>query len=223
MRRICLLTVVLLCVCASAWAQEMNDSLQAALRDAYNDSIAAAIEDELPPINIEDIFGDTIFYDDDANWYPDEPTETLRDASDLINYGARFLGIRYRYGGTTPAGFDCSGFTRYVFAHFDIRLSRTADGQAAQYPRINRRDIQPGDLVYFAGRDGGSRIGHVGIVSEVLEDGTFKFIHSSCSRGITFSRSTETYYAPRIRAFNRPCTAFSGNYGKSEMDNSNPF
>nr|WP_269479277.1 NlpC/P60 family protein [Brochothrix campestris] len=66
------------------------------------------------------------------------------------------------YGGTTPAGFDCSGFTQYVYANSGISLNRTAGDQMAQAKSVSESQAKPGDLVFFS-YNGGSSIDHVGI------------------------------------------------------------
>lgn len=76
----------------------------------------------------------------------------------LVVYAASFQGVRYVWGGTTPSGFDCSGFTKYVYAHFGITLNRVAKDQANQGTRVSKANLQPGDLVFF-----GNPIHHVGI------------------------------------------------------------
>jgi peptidoglycan DL-endopeptidase CwlO len=70
-------------------------------------------------------------------------------SNSLVVYASNFLGTPYRWGGTTPSGFDCSGFMKYVFAHFGVNLPRTSDGQFGVGQRISRDDLQPGDLVFF--------------------------------------------------------------------------
>ena len=108
--------------------------------------------------------------------------------------------VAYRYGGTTPKGFDCSGFTSYVFRSMGYSIPRTGRAQFADGERVERSQLKPGDLVFFAGRGGGPSIGHVGIVTAVDGNGhDFSFIHASCSRGITESHSTESYYRVRYR------------------------
>ena len=72
----------------------------------------------------------------------------------VLAIAARYAGIAYRYGGTTPAGFDCSGFTRYVFAQVGIDLPRTSDGQRAATTRISRSAAVAGDLVFMPGHVG---------------------------------------------------------------------
>jgi peptidoglycan DL-endopeptidase CwlO len=76
----------------------------------------------------------------------------------VIAYASNFLGVPYVWGGTTPAGFDCSGFVQYVFAHFGISLPRVASAQQMVGTYVSREDLQPGDLVFF-----GEPAHHVGI------------------------------------------------------------
>ncbi len=72
----------------------------------------------------------------------------------VLAIAARYAGTPYRYGGTTPAGFDCSGFTGYVFAQVGIDLPRTSSAQRAATRRISRSEAMPGDLVFFPGHVG---------------------------------------------------------------------
>lgn len=142
-------------------------------------------------------------------WTPELPAEfrlktVEEDASpafveDLLDYARSFKGLRYRRGGKTPKGFDCSGFTGYVFRQFGLSLGASSRDQYRQGESIERESLQPGDLVFFSGRCGGTKsVGHVGIVTRVGDDGkSFHFIHSACSSGITESHSSEPYYSCR--------------------------
>lgn len=71
-----------------------------------------------------------------------------------LSIAARYAGIAYRYGGTTPAGFDCSGFTSYVLAQVGVDLPRTSSAQRAATARISRSEAVPGDLVFMPGHVG---------------------------------------------------------------------
>ena len=115
----------------------------------------------------------------------------------VSDYAYRFRGTPYRYGASSPRGFDCSGFTSYVFKRFGIQLDRSSRGQITNGERVKKKDLQPGDLVFFQGRSGRGGVGHVGIVTKVNEDNTFHFIHSACSSGVTESKNTESYYSRR--------------------------
>ena len=115
----------------------------------------------------------------------------------VINYAYRFRGTPYRYGSSSPKGFDCSGFTSYVFKRFGIQLDRSSRGQISDGVRVKKSDLQPGDLVFFQGRSARGGVGHVGIVTKVNDDNTFHFIHSACHSGVTESKNTEAYYSRR--------------------------
>lgn len=123
------------------------------------------------------------------------PQRTIVD--ELLEFALDHQGIPYRHGACGSGAFDCSGFTSYVFREFGISLSRTAGGQFKNGTKVDKSNEMPGDLVFFSGRKGGSRIGHVGIVLESTGGTGFYFIHASCRRGITVSHSSETYYRRR--------------------------
>jgi cell wall-associated NlpC family hydrolase len=72
----------------------------------------------------------------------------------VLSIAARYAGTPYRYGGTTPSGFDCSGYTSYVYAQVGIDLPRTSSAQRAATRRISRSEAVPGDLVFFPGHVG---------------------------------------------------------------------
>ncbi len=78
----------------------------------------------------------------------------------LVKIAASERGTPYRYGGSTPRGFDCSGFTRWVYARAGKRLPRTSAAQAAATRNIPRRAARRGDLIFF---HSGGRVYHVGI------------------------------------------------------------
>ena len=92
---------------------------------------------------------------------------------EIVAYAKTFLGYPYVYGGSSPSGFDCSGFTSYVYKHFGYSLSRSASGQASNGTKVEKSDLQPGDLVIFKNNSLTS-IGHVGIYI-----GDNKMIHAS--------------------------------------------
>jgi cell wall-associated NlpC family hydrolase len=79
--------------------------------------------------------------------------------ADIVEYAMRFLGVPYVWAGSTPSsGFDCSGFTSYVYRHFGISLPHSSKMQAGYGAAVSRADLQPGDLVFYF-----SPIHHVGI------------------------------------------------------------
>jgi cell wall-associated NlpC family hydrolase len=100
------------------------------------------------------------------------PTRTTQSRSTfgvrIVAYAKRFRGIRYVYGGTSPrSGFDCSGFVRFVYAHFGVTLPHSSYGDFDRGRRISRSSLRPGDLVFF------DSVGHVGIYV-----GNGRFIHA---------------------------------------------
>lgn len=102
----------------------------------------------------------------------------------VISVGKTFLGIPYRWGGTTENGFDCSGFIKYIFNWFGINLPRTSREMVNYGSYVNRNDLQKGDLIFFTGRNMNSGvIGHIGIVVEVTNE-AIKMMHSSSSQGV---------------------------------------
>lgn len=89
--------------------------------------------------------------------------QATASAQAVLDYARRFLGVRYTWGGTSPSsGFDCSGFTQYVFRNFGINLPRVSRSQATVGTRVSYSNLRPGDLVFFSSRPGGT-ITHVGI------------------------------------------------------------
>ncbi|MDR0421889.1 MAG: C40 family peptidase [Proteiniphilum sp.] len=117
---------------------------------------------------------------------------------EIVRYGRKYLGKPYRYAARGPEAFDCSGYTSFVFRKFGYRLEPSTAGQSRQTVAITRKGgLRKGDLVFFEGRRRNGKIGHVGIVTEAFPGGHFKFIHSSTSRGVIISSSSEPYFAPR--------------------------
>jgi len=79
------------------------------------------------------------------------PVPASASGSAILDVAGRYVGVPYVSGGTTPDGFDCSGFTSYVFAQLGINLPRTSGAQASAGTVVSRADAQPGDLIYSPG------------------------------------------------------------------------
>ena len=129
--------------------------------------------------------------------------EQIPVVGNLINYAKKHLHIRYRSGGITPKGFDCSGFTRFCFSRFGINLPHSSAAQGNVGHSIDKAEAQPGDLIFFKGHSAsGSRIGHVGMITEVVGN-KIKFIHSAWSGGIRYDYLHASYYQRRFMGVRR--------------------
>lgn len=100
------------------------------------------------------------------------------------------IGTPYKWAGASTKGFDCSGFTSYVFKKFEIELSRTSASQAKEGTAVAKDKLRAGDLVFF--NTNGKSISHVGIY---LGDG--EFVHSASNKGVIISKLSESYYVKR--------------------------
>lgn len=111
------------------------------------------------------------------------------DNSSLVNNALSLVGVPYLFGGTSRSGFDCSGYTQYVFKGSGISLPRTAAAQFSVGSSVDRAQLQSGDLVFFTTYASGAS--HVGIYI-----GGGSFVHASSS-GVRTSSLSESYYATR--------------------------
>ena len=114
----------------------------------------------------------------------------------VLNYTAQFLGVPYVYGGSTPSGFDCSGFTSYVFKNTVGSIPRVAQAQYDATTRVSRDDLLPGDLVFFGSST--SSISHVGIYV-----GSNQFIHAPSTGDVVKYSSLTGSYATRYQGAGR--------------------
>jgi len=126
----------------------------------------------------------------------------LTDISDLrkniVAFAYKYVGKKYRSGGTDPSGFDCSGFVTFVFTEFKIDLPRISRDQQKKASPLKVGDVQPGDLVFFAN---GADVNHVGIVTQ-NKNGIVSMIHSSSSQGIVVTEiNTSNYWKNRVHSY----------------------
>src|SRR6478609_8935605 len=122
---------------------------------------------------------------------------------EVITAARTFTGTPYKYGGTTRSGMDCSGLTGNAFQAIDLTLPRTADAQAEVGEKVKRKDVRPGDLVFFATGKKRREITHVGIVTEVKAKDNVKFIHASTTLGVVETNLYSEYYQKRFRIARR--------------------
>ncbi|MEN2400743.1 LysM peptidoglycan-binding domain-containing protein [Flavobacterium sp. MC2016-06] len=119
----------------------------------------------------------------------------------LIENATQNIGTRYRSGGTTKAGFDCSGLMISTFGSFSIKLPRSSIEQSRIGTVVNSQEAQKGDLIFFR-TNGRRQINHVGMVVDVV-DGEIKFVHSSIHGGVMISSTRESYYERAFSQVNR--------------------
>ncbi len=133
------------------------------------------------------------------NPLPMDDVQPAISGDSIVETAYRYLGTRYRLGYQGPTAFDCSGFTSFVFAKEDIALTRTSRSQFQEGEAVDSIcNLRKGDLVFFGGRKAPKSVGHVGIVTDVdSANNQFKFIHASCSKGVTVNNSSEPYYHRR--------------------------
>lgn len=122
------------------------------------------------------------------------------EADRIVHLAMSFRHVPYEYAGKTPEGFDCSGFTFYVYQQVGIDIPGSSRTQYGYGESVRPDEVQKGDLVFFTSPSDNSAIGHVGIViSEQGNDPSY-FIHSSSGKadGVTIDSLTHPYYATRL-------------------------
>lgn len=112
----------------------------------------------------------------------------------IVNNAKSYIGTRYRSGGTTKKGMDCSGLVYTAFTNNGVSLYRTSFDMSKQGKQISTNKVQKGDLLFFKTSKSGRSINHVGVVSKV-KSGTVYFIHSTNSKGVIESALTTKYWA----------------------------
>ena len=170
----------------SALAQPSNDYNFFTSKSNHSTSNYAGVKRNADPISLEDCSTLQFKYAQ----LTDMEVENIAD-SYLFNFIDEWWAVRYRYGGTTKRGVDCSSYTGQLFQSvYGVTLPRTARLQYGVTERINRNDLQEGDLVFFNTIGG---VSHVGVYV-----GNDRFTHSSCSHGVTISSLNDPYYSRKF-------------------------
>jgi cell wall-associated NlpC family hydrolase len=119
-----------------------------------------------------------------------EESATIKN---IIKTAETYNGVRYKYGGTTKKGMDCSGLVTTAYSSENILLPRTTGGLATTGDWVDVKEVQKGDLLFFATQKNSRNINHVGLVTDA-RPGYVEFIHSTTSSGVITSELSEKYW-----------------------------
>jgi cell wall-associated NlpC family hydrolase len=111
----------------------------------------------------------------------------------IVDYAKQFNGVKYKFGGATADGMDCSGLVFESFRAFNILLPRSSRDMARKGVEIPLTNTQEGDLLFFKTRNKRNEINHVGLVV-TSNNGIIEFIHATLSAGVTVSKISENYW-----------------------------
>lgn len=120
-------------------------------------------------------------------------SSTSKAINNIIAHAKSFEGTRYKYGGDSKRGMDCSGLVVTAFMKEDVKLPRTTADLSKTGDWIDVKAVQEGDLLFFATKKNSRRINHVGIVTKI-RPGYVEFIHSTTSKGVIRSTLSERYW-----------------------------
>jgi probable lipoprotein NlpC len=130
-------------------------------------------------------------------------TEQKAKVGKVITTARSYTGTPYKYGGTTRSGMDCSGLLLNSFKVISFDLPRSSEAQSKVGKEIKLKDLEPGDLVFFATGKKKRKVTHVGLVTEKKDRDNVKFIHASSSLGVVETNIFADYYLKRFRGARR--------------------
>lgn len=150
-------------------------------------------------VSADALNGEGVAAPDTPTQTPSEPEESVAPelpagelAQAIIDTGKSLIGTPYVWGGTTPSGFDCSGFVQYIFRVNGVNIPRISQSQYAMGTHVSKSELQPGDLVFFFNTNK-NVITHVGVYI-----GNGQFVHASSYYGITIGELESSYYKNRF-------------------------
>ena len=128
-----------------------------------------------------------------SNKYKTESVSSSRKLDKVVNHAKMFQGTRYKFGGTTRSGMDCSGLVYTAFSKENIALPRISRDMATRGKQVSLSKVSKGDLVFFQTNKNKRVINHVGLVTSA-KGGEVQFIHSTTSKGVIISSLDERYW-----------------------------
>jgi len=176
---ILLMLSLLLFSCKSTKPLKVEKSHSVLTANKVNESIAA--------INTND------FEEEEPTTESEVSSESSIKAFNIIDFAKQFEGVKYKFGGTTKKGMDCSGLVYETFKAFDISLPRISRDMAKEGVKVFIDDVKEGDLLFFKTSKKGNIISHVGLVVTALP-GNIEFIHSTTNQGVIISSLAERYW-----------------------------
>jgi len=114
-------------------------------------------------------------------------------AQSIINNAKNYAGTRYKYGGTTKKGMDCSGLIYTAFLENNVAIPRVSSAMAKTGDWVDLKKVSEGDLLFFATKKNSRTVNHVGLVTAV-KGNDVEFIHSTSSKGVITSKLKEKYW-----------------------------
>ena len=133
----------------------------------------------------------------DTKAYLTKTSDTDSKTDNIINFAQQFKGVRYKWGGTTKAGMDCSGLVYESFKSYNVFLPRISRDMAKKGRKVSLKKVLKGDLLFFKTGNRRNAINHVGLVVDI-KNNDIKFIHATSSKGVIVSGLNENYW---LKAF----------------------
>ncbi|RED50190.1 C40 family peptidase [Seonamhaeicola aphaedonensis] len=125
--------------------------------------------------------------------YDTEAKTSTTKAEDIVKFAIQFKGVRYKWGGTTKTGMDCSGLVYESFRAHHIYLPRISRDMAKKGKKIKLKEVQEGDLLFFKTKNRRNTINHVGLVTKSTNK-VLEFIHATTKKGVIISQLSEDYW-----------------------------
>jgi cell wall-associated NlpC family hydrolase len=177
------------------WLEELKKNNEAETFEFIEDFISENLN-EIPDIDNEEVKEFADFSKEDVNSI--ESLSIKKQREQIISIAMKYIGVKYSFSGNSPKGFDCSGFTSYVYSELKKTIPRSAREQFEKCKKIKEKSVNKGDLIFFTN---GSSISHVGIIVSNRGE-ALVMIHSSSTLGIVVTEiEKSTYWKKKIAGF----------------------